>query len=300
LVLSAVADNGIVHQNAFEAITTEEEFDDKDLGEVACIIIGDHYYPSDDESMDYNESSNSEGTDPLAIVLIDGQDDSTYETNESMGFDDEFSYDNSIESNELLPSLILWYSSSSSECSTVGNNANIQTVICEASYVCDTDEDSSAATFTSHDDSVIKNIRQVQLDSRATNSFHNHPNITKLGVPITMEQSVRRYLDDIVLNVLKPTGIMGRPSQNIATMDRFKSSEKKTCASVYPTRGSHYIAYRHTSTKQAFEAVLTSLTHSVMHSTAISQGYSSTLIPLTIITRIFVGADSKYRESDAQ
>jgi hypothetical protein len=33
-----------------------------------------------------------------------------------------------------------------------------------------------------------------------------------------MEQSVRRYLDDIILDVPKSTGINGRPSQNITTM----------------------------------------------------------------------------------
>jgi hypothetical protein len=127
-VLAAVVDNGIVHQNAFEAITTEAEFDDEDLGEVACIIIGDHYYPSDDESAYSGNDSESDDTDPMDIVLIDGQDDSTYNSNESMDFDDEFSYDDSIKSGEI-PSLC--EQSTPSECSTVGNNANIQTVICE-------------------------------------------------------------------------------------------------------------------------------------------------------------------------
>jgi hypothetical protein len=151
--------------------------------------------------------------DPLAIVLIDGQDDSNYESDESMDFDGEFSYDDSISSNEL-PSLCSQSSCSRAE-STIGNG-DICTVICEASYVCDTDEDSSAATFTSHDDSVIDNIQQ--LDSGAANSFYNNPNTTKLRVPIRMEQSVRRYLDDIVLDVPKVTGIMNPPLQNIATM----------------------------------------------------------------------------------
>jgi hypothetical protein len=187
LVLAAVVDNGIVHLNAFEAITTEEEFDDEDLGEMACIIIGDHYYPSDDESVYNDNVSESDNADPMAIVLIDGQDDSTYYSNESMDFDGEFSCDDSINSGEL-PSLC--EHSISSECSTVGNNANMQTVICKSSYVYGTDEDSSAATFTSHDDSVIENIHQVAFDSGATNSFHKHPNITKLRVPILMEQSV--------------------------------------------------------------------------------------------------------------
>jgi hypothetical protein len=234
LVLAAVVDNGIIHQNAFEAIATEEEFDDEDLGEVACIIIGDHYYPSVDESSDDDESmaglqsrsnfdddleddESSAPRDPLNIVLIDGQDDSSYVTNESMDFDEEFSYDDSIRSSEV-PSLLSRGSSTSSDCSTVGNNANIETIICETSYVCDTDEDSSAATFSSHDDTIIDNIHQVTADSGATNGFYKHPNITKLRVPIRMEQLVRRYLDDIVLDAPKLTGIMGRPSQNIATM----------------------------------------------------------------------------------
>jgi hypothetical protein len=127
--------------------------------------------------------------------LIDGQDDSSYETNESMDFDDEFSYDESIGSNEL-PSLNSQYSSTSSECSTVANG-DIQTVICEASYICDTDEDSSAATFTSHDDTVIDNIDdlKVLLDSGAT------VNITSTRVTLKMEQSVVQYLDDVVLGI---------------------------------------------------------------------------------------------------
>jgi hypothetical protein len=50
-VLAAVTDNGIDHQNAFKAIETKEEFEDEDMGEVACIIIGDHYYPSEDDSL---------------------------------------------------------------------------------------------------------------------------------------------------------------------------------------------------------------------------------------------------------
>jgi hypothetical protein len=84
--------------------------------------------------------------------------------------------------------------------------------------VCDTDEDSSAATFTSHDDSVIDNMHQVAIDSGAANSFYKHSNITKMRVPIQMEQSVRRYLDNINLGAPKLKAIMGRPSKNIATM----------------------------------------------------------------------------------
>jgi hypothetical protein len=212
LVLAAVKDEGIIHENAFEPIATREEFEDEELGEVACVIIGDHYYPSDDETMN---SDGSEESDPLAIVLIDGQDDSSYKTEQSMDYEDEFSYDDSVETNEL-PSLCS-HSSSSIADSTVANG-DFQSVICEASYVCDTDEDSSAATFTSHDDSIIDNIQEVRLDTGASNSFYNNPNISKLRVPIRMEQSVRRYLDDIILDVPKSTGINGRPSQNIATM----------------------------------------------------------------------------------
>jgi hypothetical protein len=169
----------------------------------------DSYADDDDDSYADDDTT----ADPLAIVLINGQDGSNYESDESMDFDDEFSYDDLISRNEL-PSLCSQSSCSRAE-STIGNG-DICTVICEASYVCDTDEDSSAATFTSHDDSVIDNIHQ--LDSGATNSFYNNPNITKLRVPIRMEQSVRRYLDDIVLDAPKVTGIMNRPSQNIATM----------------------------------------------------------------------------------
>jgi hypothetical protein len=242
LVLAAVVDNGIVHQNAFKAITTELEFDDEDLGEVACIIIGDHYYPSDDESVCSDNDSRSDNTDPMAIVLIDGQDDSTYGSNKSMDFDDKFWYDDSIKSGEL-PSLC--EHSTSSKCSTVGNNANIQTVICKSSYICDTDEDSSAATFTSHDDSVIDNIHQVAIDSGAANSFYKHSNITKLCVPIQMEQSVRRYLDDINLGAPKLKSIMGWPSKNISTMidvrQRFGGSiqilqEEDMCLGMSNTR----------------------------------------------------------------
>jgi hypothetical protein len=236
LVLAAVSDNRIIHRNAFEPISSRYEFEDEDMGEVACILIGDHYYPSDNESssddesmsglqtrtMDDDLSSDDEDaqyenedvpSDPLDIVLIDGQDDSSYETNESMDFDDEFSYDDSIGSNEL-PSLSSQYSSSSSECSTVANG-DIQTVICEASsYICDTDEDSSAAMFTSHDDTVIDNIDdlKVLLDSGAT------VNIISTRVTLKMEQSVVRYLDDVVLGVPRLLSIDGRPSRNIAHM----------------------------------------------------------------------------------
>jgi hypothetical protein len=153
------------------------------VSSVACIIIGDHYYPREDESSDGDESmpglelpsnfdddseddDTSEVTDPLAIVLIDGQDDSSYMTDESMDFDEELSYDDSIEADEV-PLLLSRGSSTSSDCSTVGNNANMQTVICESSYVCATNEDSSAATFTSHDDRIIDNIHLVTTDSGA-------------------------------------------------------------------------------------------------------------------------------------
>lgn len=234
LVLAAVTDNGIDHQNAFKAIETQEEFEDEDMGEVACVIIGDHYYPSeddssteDDSSIDYNQMAgiqprtdlygNSEDEsesddDPLNIMLIDGQDDSTYEDNASMDFNDEFSYDDSVLSDELsMPSLCSRHSSSSSECSTVANG-DIQTVICEASYVCDTDEDSSAATFTSHNDSVIDNIGVLKVlqDDNAS------ANITQLRPSIKMEQSVRRYLDDVIMEVPKASMINGKPSRNVA------------------------------------------------------------------------------------
>jgi hypothetical protein len=230
LVLAAVADNGIIHRNAFEPISSRDEFEDEDMGEVACIVIGDHYYPSEDEEssddesmpglqvrcMDDDSSDDEDDedvqSDPLDIVLIDGQDDSSYATEESMDYDDEFSYDYSIGSNEL-PSLSSHHSSSSSEASTVANG-DIQTIICEASYICDTDEDSSAATFTSHDDTVIDNIDdlKVLLDSGAT------VNITSTRVVLKMEQSVVRYLDDVVLGVPKSLSIGGRSSTNIAHM----------------------------------------------------------------------------------
>jgi hypothetical protein len=165
----------------------------------------------DDDSSD-DEDDEDVQSDPLDIVLIDGQDDSSYATEESMDYDDEFSYDYSIGSNEL-PSLSSHPSSSSSEASTVANG-DIQTVICEASYICDTDEDSSAATFTSHDDTVIDNIDdlKVLLDSGAT------VNITSTRVVLKMEQSVVRYLDDVVLGVPKSLSIGGRSSTNIAHM----------------------------------------------------------------------------------
>ena len=226
LVLAAVVDNGIIHRNAFEPISSRDEFEDEDMGEVACIIIGDHYYPDDssddDESMpgiqerareDSSSDDDSSDEDPLDIVLIDGQDDSSYQTEASMDFDDEFSYDDSVLSNEL-PSVSSHVSSSSSECTTVANG-DIQTVICEASYVCGSScEDSSAATFTSHDDTVIDNIDdlKVLLDSGAT------VNITSTRVNLKMEQSVVRYLDDITLGVPKSLSINGRPSSNIAHM----------------------------------------------------------------------------------
>jgi hypothetical protein len=214
LVLAAVADDGIIHRNAFKPIASREEFEDEDMGEVACIIVGDHYYPSDDESMNGESTSDEDKVSgPLAIVLIDGQDDSNYETgDESMDFDDEFSYDDSIRSNEL-PSLCSRHSSSSSECSTVANG-DIQTVICETSYVCDTDEDSSAATFISHDDTVIDNRGDlnVLLNSGST------VNITTTRVPLKMEQSVRRYLDDIILGIPRSMSIGERPSRNVAHM----------------------------------------------------------------------------------
>jgi hypothetical protein len=64
LVLAAVADNGIIHENAFEPISTREEFEDEDIGEVACIIVGDHYYPSEDEGMNTGDTSSSDESDP--------------------------------------------------------------------------------------------------------------------------------------------------------------------------------------------------------------------------------------------
>jgi hypothetical protein len=230
LVLAAVVDNGTIHRNAFEPISSRDEFEDEDMGEVACIIIGDHYYTSDDESscddesmpglqvrcmdddLSDDEDDDDVQSDPLDIVLIDRQDDSSYETDQSMDYDDEFSYDDSIGSNEL-PSLGSIYSSSSSECSTVANG-DIQTVICKASYICNTDEDSSAATFTSHDDTVIDNIDnlKVLLDSGAT------VNITSTRVVLKMEQSVVRHIDEVALGIPKSLSINGRPSKNIAHM----------------------------------------------------------------------------------
>jgi hypothetical protein len=250
LVLAAVSDNGIIHRDTFEPISSRDEFEDEDMGEVACILIGDHYYPSDNElssddesmpglqthTMDDDLSSDDEDaqyknenapSDPLDIVLIDGQNDSSYKTDGSMDFDDEFLYDDSIGSNEL-PSLSSQYSSSSSECSTVANS-DIQTDICEASYICDTDIDSSAATFTSHDDTVIDNIDdlKVLLDSGAT------VNITSTRVTLKMEQSIVRYLDDVVLGVPRSLSIDGRPSRNIAHMidvrQRFGGSVEIVC-----------------------------------------------------------------------
>jgi hypothetical protein len=198
------------------------------MGEVACIIIGDHYYPSEDESSSddesmaglqprsglYDNSDDESGTqeDPLDIVLLDGQDDSTYEDNIPMDFNDEFSYDDSVLSGEIsMPSLCSRHSSSSSECSTIANG-DIQTVICEASYVCDTDEDSSTATFTSHDDSVIDSIGVLKVLQDSTASA----NITHLRPSIKMEQSVRRYLDDMIMEIQKASMINRRPSRNIA------------------------------------------------------------------------------------
>jgi hypothetical protein len=110
-------------------------------------------------------------------VHIDGQDDSGYETEQSMDFDNGFSYDDSIMDDEM-PGLCSRSSSVSSASTTIGNG-DIRTVICEASYMCDTDEDSSAATFTLHDDSVITNIGVLDsmLDPCAS------MNITNLNVP---------------------------------------------------------------------------------------------------------------------
>jgi hypothetical protein len=166
-------------------------------------------------------------SDLLNIVLIDGQDDSSYETDESMDYDDEFSYDDSIGSNEL-PSLCSNPSTGSSECSTVAND-DIQTVICKAWYVCDTDKDSSSATFTSHDDTVIDNIDylKVLLDSGST------ANITSTRVSLKMEQSLCRYLDNVVLEVPKSLSIGGKQSRNIARMidvrQRFGGSIEIVC-----------------------------------------------------------------------
>ena len=232
LVLAAVVDDGIVHENAFEPITTEAEFNDEDLGEVACIIIGDHYYPSDDEASSGNEgmpglqdraaedSSSSDGSfdsnNPFNLIHIDGQDDSTYMTqDESMDFDnDEFSYDESIDDElRALQSRTSVASSVSSASMTVGNG-DIQTVICEASYVCDTDEDSSEATFTSHDDSVITNIGVLNVLLDPCSSM----NITSLNVPIRMEQSVRQYLVSTVVDSPKLAMINGKKTNNIANM----------------------------------------------------------------------------------
>jgi hypothetical protein len=94
LVLAAVADNGIIHRNAFEPISSRDEFEDEDMGEGACITIGNHYYPSDDESSsddksmpdlqirlmndDSSDDDDDVNSDPLDIVLIDRQDDSSY------------------------------------------------------------------------------------------------------------------------------------------------------------------------------------------------------------------------------
>ncbi|OEU05647.1 hypothetical protein FRACYDRAFT_258761, partial [Fragilariopsis cylindrus CCMP1102] len=223
VVLAAVSDNGIIHQNAFEPITTEAEFNDEDLGEVACIIIGDHYYPSDDDDEQMpslhdraaddssSDGSSVDSNDPFNIVHIDGQDDSTYMTNDSMDFDtDDFSYDDSISDGEMPGLQPRTYgaskTSSESSASTTVGDKDFQTVICEASYVCDTDEDSSAATFTSHDDSVITNIGDlnVLLDPCAS------MNITSLNVPIRMEQSVRQYLVTTVLDPPKLAAINGK------------------------------------------------------------------------------------------
>ena len=231
LVLAAVVDDGIVHENAFEPIATEAEFNDEDLGEVACIIIGDHYYPSDDDddrmpalndrAADDSSSDDSsvDSNDPFNIVHIDGNDDSTYMTSDSMDFDtDDFSYDDSI-SDELPGLQSRTYgadsvaTSVSSATTTVGDK-DFQTVICEASYVCDTDEDSSAATFTSHDDSVITNIGVLHSVEDPCTSM----NITSLNVPIRMEQSVRQYLVSTVVDPPKVTMINGKRNNNVANM----------------------------------------------------------------------------------
>jgi hypothetical protein len=214
IVLAVVSDNGIIHQNAFEAITSRDKFEDEDPGEIACIIIGDHYYPSDNEDVDTdnNSSVSDSTTDPFNVVLIDGQDGSSYETEQSMDFDDEFSYNDSVMDDEM-PGLCSRSSSVSSASTTVGNG-DIQTVICEASYVCDTDEDSSAATFTSHDDSVITNIGV--LDSML--DPYTSMNITSSTVPIKMEQSVRRYLDDVATDPPKFFMINGKKSKNVANL----------------------------------------------------------------------------------
>ena len=54
-----------------------------------CITIGDHYYPSDSDSedMEANDSSSDDETDPFNIVHINGQDNSSYMTEDSMDFD---------------------------------------------------------------------------------------------------------------------------------------------------------------------------------------------------------------------
>jgi hypothetical protein len=104
--------------------------------------------------------------------------------------------------------------SSVSSASTTIGNGDIHTVICKASYVCDTDEDSSTATFTSHDDSVITNIGVLEsLIDPCT-----FMNITSLNVPIKMEQSVRRYLDDVAVDSPKVFMINGKRSNNVANL----------------------------------------------------------------------------------
>ena len=170
----------------------------------------------DDSSSD---GSSVDSNDPFNIVHIDGNDDSTYMTTDSMDFDnDDFSYDDSI--TDEMPGLqSRTYgadsvaSSVSSASLTVGDK-DFQTVICEASYVCDTDEDSSAATFTSHDDSVITNIGVLHSIEDPCTSM----NITSMNVPIRMEQSVRQYLVSTVVDSPKLSMINGKKTSNIANM----------------------------------------------------------------------------------
>ena len=77
--------------------------------------------------------------------------------------------------------------------------------------MCDTDEDSSAATSTSHADSVITNIGELSDTGSSMN-------ITSLNVLIKMEQSVRQYLTYTAVDTLKVTMINGKKSTNIVNL----------------------------------------------------------------------------------
>ena len=78
--------------------------------------------------------------------------------------------------------------------------------------MCDTDEDSSAATFASHDNSVITNIG-VLTDTGSS------MNITCLNVLIKMKQSVRQYLTYTAVDTPKVTMINGKKSTNIVNLN---------------------------------------------------------------------------------